>query len=217
MVMKMKHKKKIVVVILILLIVVGGLLAWHFFTNKSKEEARKIKKVDNIDGYNYILEDRDNKVYIDEYKVLKKNLESNKIDYDEYAKSISKMFIIDLYTISNKVNKYDVGGTEFVHPDALENYELNVKDTIYKYVDDNSYGDRKQDLPEVISVKIVSFEKSTYTIDKEEIPSYEVSLNWTYKKDLEYDKDAKLVIVKKDTNLYIVEKTELKEESLDKK
>ena len=116
-----------------------------------------VKKVDEIKGFNYHLEDRDTALYKKEFQNLKTNLESKEIDYEEYAKSIAKMFIIDLYTIDNKVNKYDIGSLEFVHPDAKENFELNAKDTLYKYVMDNSYNDRTQELPIVSSITINDF------------------------------------------------------------
>ena len=118
------------------------------------------------------------------------------------------MFIIDLYTINNKINKYDIGSLEFIHPDALENYKLNVKDTIYKYVDDNSYDNRTQNLPEVTKIKIDNFEELTYKIKEEEVPTYMISLSWEYIEDLEYDNEAVIVIVKKDNKLYVVEKKE---------
>ena len=51
-----------------------------------------------------------------EFDVLKANLESDTIDEEAYALSIAKLFIIDLYTMNNKINKYDIGGIEYVYP-----------------------------------------------------------------------------------------------------
>ena len=155
------------------------------------------------------------KLYKDEFNKLKKNLESNDINYDEYAKSIAKMFIIDLYTIDNKINKYDVGGLEFVHPDARENYELNVKDTIYKYVNNDS--NRDQELPVVSKITIDDYDnEAKFKIkDEDEEDAYEISLSWEYEKDDDYDNEAVIKIVKKDKYLYIVEKADL-EDSEDK-
>lgn len=204
----MTRRRKIIIIILVILIVGLGSLATYKIMHPQKDKIKVNKDLDSIKGFDYKLEDRDKEIYKKEFKILKKNLESNKINYEEYAKSIAKMFIIDLYTINNKINKYDIGSLEFIHPDALENYKLNVKDTIYKYVDDNSYDNRTQNLPEVTKIKIDNFEELTYKIKEEEVPTYMISLSWEYIEDLEYDNEAVIVIVKKDNKLYVVEKKE---------
>ena len=210
-------KKKVIIIILICLIILaaGGLVAYKTFY-KEEAKIKTAKKLDSIKGFDYHLEDRDTELYKKEFKQLKANLESSTIDYEAYAKSIAKMYIIDLYTLDNKINKYDVGGTEFIHPDALENYELNVKDTLYKYIADNSSSDRTQELPEVKDIAIKSFEESQFKIGDDETDSYEVTLNWTYVKDLKYDTDAVVIIVKKDKKLYVVEQKEVEEETITK-
>ncbi len=209
-----KKKKVIIIIILIIILAAGGLVAYRII-NPSQAKVKETKKLDKIKGFDYHLEDRDTKLYKDEFNKLKKNLESNDINYDEYAKSIAKMFIIDLYTIDNKINKYDVGGLEFVHPDARENYELNVKDTIYKYVNNDS--NRDQELPVVSKITIDDFDnEAKFKIkDEDEEDAYEISLSWEYEKDDDYDNEAVIKIVKKDKYLYIVEKTDL-EDSEDK-
>ena len=209
-----KKKKVIIIIILIIILAAGGLVAYRII-NPAQAKVKETKKLDKIKGFDYHLEDRDTKLYKDEFNKLKKNLESNDINYDEYAKSIAKMFIIDLYTIDNKINKYDVGGLEFVHPDARENYELNVKDTIYKYVNNDS--NRDQELPVVSKITIDDFDnEAKFKIkDEDEEDAYEISLSWEYEQDDDYDNEAVIKIVKKDKYLYIVEKTDL-EDSEDK-
>ena len=93
----------------------------ELFRNRCSEV--RVESLDTIKGFDYKLEDRDKEIYKTEFKKLKENLEGKSINYEDYAKSIAKMFIIDLYTIDNKINKYDIGGEEFVHHDALENYK----------------------------------------------------------------------------------------------
>ncbi len=206
---QVNKKRKVLLIIIIAILVLGAFLVYLLF-NFENVPKQTVKKVDEIKGFNYHLEDRDTALYKKEFQNLKTNLESKEIDYEEYAKSIAKMFIIDLYTIDNKVNKYDIGSLEFVHPDAKENFELNAKDTLYKYVMDNSYNDRTQELPIVSSITINDFQTTTFKLKEEEIPSYEISLSWEYEKDLDYDTKALVTIVKKDKTLYVVQKTDLK-------
>ena len=211
----MSKKKKVIIIIILIIILAAGALVAYRIINPSQAKVKETKKLDKIKGFDYHLEDRDTKLYKDEFNKLKKNLESNDINYDEYAKSIAKMFIIDLYTIDNKINKYDVGGLEFVHPDARENYELNVKDTIYKYVNNDS--NRDQELPVVSKITIDDYDnEAKFKIkDEDEEDAYEISLSWEYEQDDDYDNEAVIKIVKKDKYLYIVEKTDL-EDSEDK-
>ena len=141
----------------------------------------------------------------DNYQELKNILKEREIDYKEYAKVLAKLFVIDLFTMDNKINKYDVACLEYVYPDNLENFKTNVEDTIYKLMEDNTYGKRTEKLSTVNNVEITNEEESTFKINEEEVPSYVVTLNWTYDKDLGYDKNATITMIKKDKKLYVVE------------
>jgi len=69
-------------------------------------------------------------------------------------------------------------------------------DTIYSSVADNTYGDRKQDLPEVKSVETVSTEEQEYKINDESNTCYLVKLKIDYTKKLGYDDEASVVVCK---------------------
>ena len=203
----MKKKKIGIVVCSILLIYFLGGIFYNIFVDRS--DTKKNNNVNNsvqIKGFEYLSNDSDTDLFKNEFKKLKKNLESSNINYNEYALSISKMFIIDLYTLNNKNNMYDVGGVQFVYPKARDNFKLNVENTLYKYMEDNSDGKREQDLPEVSNVEVTSDEVYEYTIGEEKYKGYKVNLYISYVKDLEYDAKAELILVKVDKYLYIVEK-----------
>ena len=189
----------------VLLYLLGG-VAYPYLRKKYNKTTKQVKSSEQIKGFNYLLYDNDPKIYKEEFKILKENLESNNIDYSEYAKSISKMFIIDLYNLSGKKNMYDTGGLEFVYPDVQDNYQLNVTNTLYKYMEDNSDGNRKQVLPTVKKVELVSNEETKYKIGEDEYDGYKIKLIIEYVEDLGYDKEAEVILVKKDKYLYVVEK-----------
>ena len=155
-------KKKVILFLCILIFVyaAGGTI-YYIATREKKDDKPIVTNKDTIKGYDYTLKSNATKLYEDEFKTLKANLEGD-INYDEYAVSIAKLFVIDLYTINNKINKYDTGGASFVYPDGRDNYKLNVQDTIYKYVEDNTNGKRTQNLPEVSSVIVKDSKKDTY-------------------------------------------------------
>ena len=198
-------KKKIILFIFIVVFIyaAGGLA--YYYTNK-KPAVINISSLDTIKGYNYTLKSNDTLIYTNEFKTLKSNLESDSIDYEEYAKSIAKLFIIDLYTLNNKINKYDVGGTLYIHPDYINNYKLNVQDTLYKYIEDNSNKLRNQELPEVSSTEIINTEEIKFNIGDNEYDGYKINIKWDYVKDLGYDTEGEVLVIKDNNNCYVVEK-----------
>ena len=200
-------KKKILLFILIIILVysIGGII-YIYMNKKPSAEPVKISNLDTIKGYNYALRSNDTALYKEVFNNLKKNLESKEINDEEYAKTLTKLFIIDLYTLNNKINKYDVGGAQFVHPDYVSNYKLNVQNTLYKYMEDNSYKNRTQELPEVASVNITNAEKTNYKIGDNSFEGYKITLEWTYVKDLEYDSKGEVTLVKIDNLYYVVQK-----------
>lgn len=200
----MKNKKWLLLIIGGLILLNTGFFVYQMFF-KATKEATETKILDTIKNYNYNLEDRDNTLYKNEFNSLKTNLTSDSINYDDYAKSIAKLYIIDLYTLDNKLNKYDVGSKEFIYHKALDNYILKVEDTLYKYIEDNTYNQRNQDLPTVKSIIITNFQTSTYTLDNTTYDSYEITLSWEYEKTNTYDKTAKVIVIKEADKLSIVE------------
>lgn len=201
--MKKKYKYTLLLLILVIIVIVGLILFKLFF---AKDEVKNnVKVIDSIVDFSYTLDERDTKLMKDTYEELKNILKEREIDYDEYAKVLAKLFVIDLFTMDNKINKYDVACLEYVYPDNLENFKTNVEDTIYKLVEDNTYGKRTEKLSIVNNVEITNEEESTFKINEEEVPSYVVTLNWTYDKDLGYDKNAKITMIRKDKKLYVVE------------
>lgn len=201
---KMKKKYKLLLCILVIcIIIIIGLLV---VKNIGKETPKNtVKVIDSIVDFSYTLDERDSSLMKDTYKNLKKVLSSRDIDYEEYSKLIAELFVIDLFTLDNKINKYDVASLEYVYPDNLDNFKLNVQDTLYKNIDDNTYGKRVEKLPIVSSIEVLDVKQSTFKLKDEDVNTYVVSLKWSYEQDLGYDKEGIVTLVKKDKNVYVVE------------
>ena len=211
----MSKKTKSNRVLIFIIIVIGVLLIagvagviYYNMNKKTDTPINEVKILNTIEEYGITLSDQDSALYKEEYDKLKENVLSDNINYKEYSESIAKMFIIDLYTLSTKINKFDVGGSEVVYPPVVENYKLNVQDTLYKYLEDNSKGDRKQQLPKVKSIKVVSNKEEKYKIKDEDktYDGYKIVLKWEYEKDMGYDNEATLNIIRVENKLYVVEK-----------
>ncbi len=198
---KKKQVKKIIIIVLITIILIAlfGFCLWKFvFDKKDNKVAQPVKILDSLDEYGYDLSDKDSSYYKKEYESLKSLLKSDNVDEKEYSTLVARMFTIDLYTLSTKINKYDVGGAEFYHKNKKAMFEQKVMDTLYSTMLDNTFGDRKQELPEVKDIETVSVEETTYKIDETDVEGYLVKLNITYVKDLNYDTEASVVVCKED-------------------
>lgn len=198
----MKKNKLLIVVILIILIL-GGLYLLNF---GKKPEKIKSKITKTIENYNYNLYDNSTKNYKDLFNELSKVLSSDTVDEKKYVELISRMFIIDFYTLSNKTTNMDIGGLQFVHKDVVDNFKEKATATIYKFVETNIYGDRKQELPKVKEVTIESIEQKNFKYNKtSDSNAYFVKVNWTYEKNLGYETSKNLIFVHDDKALSLVE------------
>lgn len=193
-----KIKKIIGITILFLIVVIGIYAVFIVLPNRNKNI--EVKETDKI-KYGYIQYSRDTKLYKEIFSELKNELNKEEINYKKYAENISKLFIVDLYTLNNKNSKEDVGGIQYLNDELKENFILNASNTMYKYV-----GMEGVNLPEVSSVELVNINESKYNINNVEYDSYEVNLKWEYKEDLGYDIEGKIIVIKDGEELYIVEK-----------
>lgn len=199
-----KNKKILIILISIVIIIILGLLSYHFiFQNNGEQEVKVIKR---IKDYNYNLNENETDLYKSEFDELSKVLSSDTVDYEEYAKLVAKLFIIDFYTLDNKLSKNDIGGTEFIKDDMRDNFIEEARSTFYKYLEVKS-DDRNQNLPEVSKINDVSVVKTQFKYaDKTTIENaYKVTISWSYVQDFGYETEAKMIIVKEDKKLYIVE------------
>lgn len=195
-------KKFILIILFMVLIYSAGGVYYIKCVYKDNNEP-VVKNLDEIEGYPYSLKSNASSLYKDEFNILKDNLE-NEVNEEEYIKSISKLYIIDLYSLKNKLNKYDVN-VDFIYPDIVSNYRLNIENTLYKYLEDNSDGNRNQELPVVSNVIIDEILDEEYSLNKENVPCKKVKVTIEYENDLGYDKSGVITLVKQDKYYYIVE------------
>lgn len=192
---KKKRKNVVLIVIIVLILVVSSvLLCLKFFKKKPPERERsEIKIIDSMTDYGYSLKENDSAYYKQEYENLKNIVNASEIDMQEYATQVAKMFVIDLYTLSTKMNKYDIGGVSYYHADRKNMYEQKVMDRIYSTLEDNTYGDRKQSLPEVSSVSVLEVSDIKYKVHDVQ-DCLLVKLTWNYVTNMGYDNEGSVVV-----------------------
>ncbi len=184
---KSKKDNKIIVFITIGIVLLIGAAFLMIKNSFKKTPVKEVKKLDDIKvkEIDYTLYDNKSDLYKEYFGELKDVLTKDKVDDLEYAKVVAKLFVTDFYSLEDKKTNTDVGGLDFIHPDMKENFILKATDTLYKYVESNVYGDRKQELPKVTKVEIKNAEAKPLTYDKyTDGLVYVVTVTVTYKKDL---------------------------------
>ncbi len=194
-------KKRVLAVILISGVMLG------LFLFKPKEPNLQVVTVSSeIDEYNYTLESNTTRFYKKYYKELQKELSNTTIDEKNYATLVSKLFVIDYYTLDNKVTNMNIGGVQFIHSNLKDNFIINSTNSIYKHIKNNLYGNRNQELPEVNDVKIKTLKEIKYKNGNyQDNYGYEVVITVGYVKDYGYPKEVKLILIHEDKKLSIVE------------
>lgn len=191
------------ILLIIMLVFVAIIIMFFLFKGKKDDNIAKKNVVDQIEKFSYVVSDTDTKLFKDTFKELKETLKSKDIDKQAYAKLVGELFIIDFYTLNNKLTKNDVGGVQFVYTSYQPDFIDKARNGIYKQVKSNLDGDRNQQLPEVESIEVISLEdiSPAAIFDSDDFKNnndaygYEIKLRWTYKDNDNFQNEATLVIV----------------------
>lgn len=194
---KQIKKSALMIIILTILISIG----LYFLLFSKSTGGLLVRSKDKTVKFDYTLDKDNTNLMKENFKELKDILANDNINYEDYAKTLAKLFIIDLYTIDNKKSMYDVGSLEYVYD--KENFKIRCQNTLYKGLNDKSTR-KNNEYPIVESINIDSFENGEFTYNDNKYESYEITLSWDYKKDLGYDKKGKVTIIKIEDKLYVV-------------
>lgn len=197
------NKQKLLILMSIILVLIL-IVVFYLNSKKSDNDDKQTSNViDTVSGYT--LDDNETAYYKNLFNQLKGELNKTEIDEEKYATLISQLFISDFLTLSNKINKNDIGGIQFIYKDYRKNFEKSAKESIYHTVESNIYGDRKQELPTVHSIEVVKVTSKSYNyLNKNDDNAYYISLQVTYEKDLGYQKNVNLILVHNNELLEIV-------------
>ena len=205
--MKLKKGPKIVIIIITVLLLIAAGVALFIMLKPKTTKVKEVKILNTIEKYDYHLKDTKTKRYKSMFRELEDILKAKEVDEELYVQKITEMFIYDFYSLADKSTKTDVGGLDFVQPNAIQNFLVNAEDTYYKYVENNIYGDRTQKLPEVDEILINATTKTTYIYNNTEYEAYKINAGWSYTTEefSSYQKNAALTFIKDGIKLYLVE------------
>lgn len=204
---RISKSKVCVLLALIILLVLGGVLAFKKLSANSSK--KKAKNISEIKGYGYVLKDNATAYYKKLFKELSDVLNKKNVDENKYMQLISKMFVADFFNLDNKISKNDVGGKQFVYANYQSDFEKFAMDSMYKSVESNVYGNRKQTLPVVNEVELKNTTNEAYKYGQNtDSNAYVVNFEIEYAKDLGYQKSGSLKIIHNDKKLEIVSMSE---------
>ena len=199
-----KTQKIATAILIIMLLILAGVGVLYFSKKETKKEIPVVKQEDAIKEYNYTIKETDSKLKKEKFKELKEILNSSSIDNESYAKKLAEIFVVDVYDLNSKTNKYDVGGLEYVLEDEKEHLKLVLQDSLYNNLKDNFDNNRKQQLPVVKEATASSINTDTYIYKNNSYDAYIIKVLIDYKEDLGYDKNVSVKIIKKDNKLFVV-------------
>ena len=200
--LKKKNIRKLIICILLVAGIIGGYFIYtKYFKKSDTVEAPKV--VDKIEtkSFNYVVSENDTKLFKTTFEELKKVLTADTIDNKEYAKVISKLFVIDFYTLSNKTSKNDIGGIQFIYSSYKSDFIDYARDGMYKQVKNAIDGDSNSSLPTVKEVNVSNIEEvsPSAVFSGIEFPEnavgYQLTLDWTYEKGDDFQTKATITVV----------------------
>lgn len=189
------NMKKILLGIIIIII-----FAASYFTFFKKEKLEE-GVVDEVNGY--VLKANESSYQNSLFAEFKTLLKSEYTD-EEYVTIVSKLFLTDNLSLKTAMSKNDVGGVQFVYESFREDFTRIARDTIYKFVENNIYGDRKQELPLVEKVEVLEVTSDTFELDESDVDVLKVTAKVTYEKDLGYQKEVELLFVEKNNKFEVI-------------
>lgn len=201
---KRRIKKKPIIILTLIILIAVGVAAYFIFFNKEEEKVAEIKNVDTIEGYDYTLSENATKYYKNLFKQLKDVLTADEVDEDKYASLVARMFLADFFNLDNKITKNDVGGLQFVYKDFRDDFVKLASSSMYKTVESDVYGKRKQTLPVVSSVSAEKAENTSFTYGEEtDDNAYVFDFKITYDDDMGYQETGTITLIHSNDKLEV--------------
>lgn len=180
-----------------------GIMAYEKISSK-KTEVKKDKNISYIKDYDYSLSANATDYYKKLFKELDSVLKKDSVDEEKYMNLVCQMFVADFFNLDNKISKNDIGGVQFVYKDYQSDFEKSAMDSMYKSVESNVYGSRKQKLPIVEEVTCSKLKNESFKYgDSNDDNAYSVNFEIKYKDDLSYQDEGNLTIIHSDKKLEV--------------
>lgn len=192
---KVKFGRILILLLIVCLLAYLGVLAYEKI-NVKEVKTKKVKNISTIKEYDYVLKENAFAYYKKLFKKLDSVLSKEDVDEEEYLNLTCQMFVSDFFNLDNKISKNDVGGVQFVYKNYQSDFEKFAMDSVYKIVESNVYGNRRQNLPIVEEVKCNKVKNETFKYnDSSDENAYVMNFDIKYKEDLGYQTEGSLIVI----------------------
>ena len=205
---KVKFGRILILLLIVCLLAYLGVLAYEKI-NVKEVKTKKVKNISTIKEYDYVLKENAFAYYKKLFKKLDSVLSKEDVDEEEYLelvdnlcntiRTLNKQYKLDYEKDwSNMVItiKDDVGGVQFVYKNYQSDFEKFAMDSVYKIVESNVYGNRRQNLPIVEEVKCNKVKNETFKYnDSSDENAYVMNFDIKYKEDLGYQTEGSLIVI----------------------
>ena len=192
---KVKFGRILILLLIVCLLAYLGVLAYEKL-NVKEVKTKKVKNISTIKEYDYVLKENAFAYYKKLFKKLDSVLSKEDVDEEEYLNLTCQMFVSDFFNLDNKISKNDVGGVQFVYKNYQSDFEKSAMDSVYKIVESNVYGNRRQNLPIVEEVKCNKVKNETFKYnDSSDENAYVMNFDIKYKEDLGYQTEGSLIVI----------------------
>ncbi len=196
------NTKKVIIFLIILIVIITGVV---LLLNQDKKDVIEIKPEEKFSNYNYTVYENKGTYYDTLFDLLRTELNKSEYNENTYATLVSQIFISDLFSLDNKTSKNDIGGVQFVYEPYRVDFEKYAKDSIYKLITTDLFGENDDELPIVTNVEIISINQDSYNFSGNAYEnSYYVDAIVTYEVDLGYQTSISLVLINNNSKLEIV-------------
>ena len=200
---KLKIDRLLFLLLIVIILAFLGFKAYEKY-GMSKSGSKKVKNISSIKGYGYNLRENATPYYKSLFKKLNSVLSKDEVDEEAYMNLECQMFVADFFNLDNKLNKNDVGGSEFVYKDYQIDFKKAAMDSVYRSVLNNVYDGRNQKLPIVSKVTCTKVGNEAFKYgDSSDDNAYSVNFKVEYKDDLGYQEEGNLTIIHSDKKLEV--------------
>lgn len=202
-----KAKKKMIIIRLIVLFIIfiALFIGIKSYLNRNIDIPVEVNEEPiKVTAGIYTLIDNPTKYQSKVFNELKLLLEKETYSDEDIAKSITKNFIAEFYTLSNVKSK-DVRGTQFVPielRDRFKEFGSDIYDYYVYYINRADLEVVKANITKVQTTKYNYIDELKVIASKKDLAGYIMSVNWSYKNNKSYL--TNITIVKWDDNYYIV-------------
>ena len=170
--------KMLMVLALVLSLVIIGVGVFNFVGLQDNDDNTTVSRPDSFQNEFFVIGRNPTAFQIENFNALTEALEADELDEVLIADLVTRAFIIDFFTWSNKEGSWDVGGQQFVYNHGL--FFMNATTWYYAELDLflERYG--QENLPKVVSIQTNPMFAGWIEVDGSTFRSFYVEAVWEY-------------------------------------